>query len=61
MREKHGTASCAVAMSAGRGGGSCALGVDRRRSVESTGHGEGGFGQVVVARGSAGNPTGERS
>lgn len=61
MREKHGTASCAVAVSAGRGGGSCALGVDRRRSVESTGHGEGGFGQVVVTRGSAGSPTGERS
>lgn len=29
-----------VGVSAGRGGGSCALGVDRRRSVESTGRGE---------------------
>jgi len=41
--------------SIGRGGGSCALGVDRRHSVETTGRGKGGFGQVAVARGSAGS------
>jgi len=38
----------------GRGGGPCALGVDRRRRTERAGRGGGGFGQVAEARGPAG-------
>lgn len=42
-------------VSTGTGGGSRALGVDRRRrSGEHGGRGEGGFGQVAVARGTSG-------
>lgn len=40
--------------STGKGGGSCALGVDRRRRTASAGRGKGGFGQVAVARGVGG-------